>query len=369
MNGPRREFRRSDQLRGTRIPDEILGALPKTDLLCHLDGSLRPETFCELARAEGMDVPDDPAAAMAHFFPVDPIRCKQHFVDFFNHTVKVMQTPQNLQRIARELAEYEAAQGCWYLEVRFCPLRHTDSGMTPDEAVAAVRNGLAEAEAATGIRTGIIITGIRTISPESSLALARLAVQWKTRGVVAFDLAGTERDYPAKHHREAFYLIMNNNMNATIHAGEGFGPESIHQALHYCGANRIGHGTRLHEDPDLLNYVNDLRIPLEMCLSSNVMTGVVPNLGAHPLRRYMEMGLRVTLNTDNMLFARTSPARELRLAADVFDLSLLELENLLLNGFKSAFLHQEGRSGMIKEAVRTFGSLRDKFGLDDLELS
>jgi len=365
----RREYRRSDLLRGRDIPDEVLVALPKTDLLCHLDGSLGLETFCELARAEGMDVPDDPEAARDLYFPESPEHCGPHFVDFFRHTVAVLQTPENLRRAARELAECEAAEGCWYLEVRFCPLRHREQGMSLDDAVAAVRAGLEEAEESTGIRTGIIITGIRTISPGHSLELAELAVRWKGRGVVAFDLAGTEKDYPAKHHREAFYLIMNQNMHATLHAGEGFGPVSIHQALHYCGANRIGHGTRLHEDPDLLAYVNDLRIPLEMCLSSNLLTGVVPSLGAHPLRSYLEMGLRVTLNTDNMLFARTSPMHEVRLAVDVFDLSMLELENLLLNGFKSAFLPQGTRSALIREAVDTYGSLRDKFGLDDMEAS
>ena len=192
-------------------------------------------------------------------------------------------------------------------------------------------------------------------------------MRWKGRGVVAFDLAGAERDYPAKDHAEAFYYIMNHNMPATIHAGEGFGPESIHQALHRCGANRIGHGTRLHEDPDLLDYVNDLRIPLELCLSSNALTGVVSSVGEHPLRRYMDRGLRVTLNTDNTLFARTDLVRELRLAADVFDLTLLEVETLLLNGFKSAFLPQLTKAELIREAAETFNTLRDEFALDDLE--
>ncbi len=359
--------RRSDMLRGPRIPDDVLRAMPKTDLLCHLDGSLRLDTFRELATASGIDVPDDDGEALAHFFPVDPESCQQHFAGFFERTTAVMQTPDSLARVARELALDEAAEGCWYLEVRFCPLRHQQDGMTLDETVAAVHAGLAEAEQECGIRTGIIITGIRTISPELSLGLAELAVSWKGRGVVAFDLAGREKDYPAKLHREAFYYIMNHNMCSTIHAGEGFGPESIHQALHYCGTNRIGHGTRLHEDPDLLAYVNDLRIPLEMSLSSNTLTGVVPSLDEHPLRRYLDLGLRVTLNTDNTLFARTSPYRELRLAVDTFDLNLLETETLVLNGIKSAFLSQGEKSDLIREAVATVVSLRDKFALDEME--
>jgi adenosine deaminase len=356
-------------LRGARIPQDVLCALPKTDLLCHLDGSLRPGTFRDLAAACGLDMPEDDEQALARYFPVDPESCQEHFAGFFEITTSVMQTPESLARVARELAEDEAAEGCWYLEVRFCPLRHQRDGMSLDETVAAVRAGLAEAEAATGIRTGIIITGIRTINPESSLRLAELAVSWKGRGVVAFDLAGREKDYPAKLHREAFYYIMNHNMCATIHAGEGFGPASIHQALHYCGANRIGHGTRLHEDPDLLDYVNDLRIPLEMTLSTNALTGVVPSLDAHPLRRYLDLGLRVTLNTDNRLFARTTLCRELRLAVDTFDLNLLETETLVLNGIKSAFLPQAEKAALIREAVTTVVSLREKYALDEMEIA
>jgi len=186
--------------------------------------------------------------------------------------------------------------------------------------------------------------------------------------ISAFDLAGAEEHYPAKDHREAFYHVMNHNLNSTIHAGEGFGPESIHQALHYCGANRIGHGTRLHEDPELLAYVNNHRIPLEICLSSNVQTGVVPSIQEHPLRYYLDLGLRVTLNTDNTLFARTSIANELDMAVQVFDLTLLETENLLVNGFKSAFLPQREKEHLVGEALTTVASLRDKYALDDLDL-
>ena len=166
---------------------------------------------------------------------------------------------------------------------------------------------------------------------------------------------------------QAFYHVMNHNQNLTIHAGEGFGPESIHQALHRCGANRIGHGTRLEEDRDLMAYVADNRIPLEVCLSSNVQSCVVKDLTLHPFRYYLREGLRLTLNTDNTLFARTSPTRELRLAVDTFDLTLLETENLLLNGFKSAFLPEKRKAAMIMDTLSTFASLRDKFGLDDLK--
>lgn len=361
------EYRRSDLLRGPDIPDEMLMALPKTDLHVHLDGSLRLTTFMELGAQAGMEMPATQEAVRKKYFPADRECQFNEFLKFFDHTLAVLQTPANLERVAYELATDFSDEGVWYVEVRFCPLFHQQQGMTPDQAVAAVRAGLARAEEDCGIQTGIILTGIRTTGPEASFQLSELAVQWKGRGVVAFDLAGTEHNFPAKDHLEAFYNTMNNNQNVTIHAGEGFGPASIHQALHRCGANRIGHGTRLEEDPELMAYVADNRVPLEVCLSSNLQSCVVESLARHPFRFYLREGLRVTLNTDNTLFARTSPFKELRLAVDTFDLTLLDTEHLLLNGFKSAFLPEEAKAQMVQEVLQTMTSLRDKFGLDSLK--
>jgi adenosine deaminase len=361
------DYRPSDLLRGPAIPDDLLKALPKTDLHCHLDGSLRLETFMELGRGAGMDMPADPGEVRARYFPADRESVVHEFLRHFDHTTAVLQTADNLARVARELAEDFAELGVWYLEVRFCPLLHTRQGLTPDQAVAAVRRGLDQAATPSRFRSGIIITGLRTIPAAKNLELAKLAVAWKGRGVVAFDLAGAELDHPAKTHLEAFYHVVNHNQNVTIHAGEGFGPGSIHQALHRCGANRIGHGTRLEEDPDLMSYVANNRVPLEICLSSNLQSCVVDDLAHHPFRFYLKEGLRVCLNTDNTLFARTSPTRELRLAVDTFDLTLLETENLLLNGFKSAFLPERVKGPMVQEALQTFAELRDRFGLDALK--
>nr|MEE4266743.1 adenosine deaminase [Candidatus Krumholzibacteria bacterium] len=361
------DYRPSDLLRGPAIPEALLKALPKTDLHCHLDGSLRMSTFKELGRAAGMDVPEDDAAVRDRFFPRERECVMDEFLRYFEHTLVLLQTPENLERVAHELATDFFAEGVWYLEVRFCPLFHLEKGLTADQAVAAVHAGLARAEKECGIKSGIILTGIRTTAPESSYLLSQLAVSWKGRGVVAFDLAGVEENFPARDHLEAFYNTMNNNQNVTIHAGEGFGPESIHDALHRCGANRIGHGTRLEEDHDLLTYVADHRIPLEVCLSSNRQSCVVEDLARHPFRSYLQKGLRVTLNTDNTLFADTSPLRELKLAVETFDLTLLETENLLINGFKSAFMPEAQKKSMIKEVLATMTSLRDKFALDDLK--
>lgn len=356
-------YRPSDLLRGRAIPDAVLHALPKTDLHVHLDGSLRPETFVELGRASGLDMPDDPAAVRARFFPADRVTSMPDFLAHFDATVRCLQTPASLERVARELAEDAAAVNVRVLEVRFCPLLHLEQGLSLDDVVAAVRRGL---DAAPTVRSGVIVTGLRTVDPAQSLALAELAVRWKGHGVVAFDLAGAEAGQPAADHREAFYHCMNNDLPATCHAGEAYGPESIHMAIHSCGAMRIGHGTRLEDDPDLMAFVADHRIPLEVCLTSNVQTGVVDEAGDHPLRRYHEAGLRVCLNTDNTLFADTDMVRELRLAANTFEFTLLQLEDIILAGFKSAFVPEAFSRQSVEAALGEFKRIRDEHGLDHL---
>jgi adenosine deaminase len=204
--------------------------------------------------------------------------------------------------------------------------------------IEAVLEGLRAAQKDHGIEANIIVCGIRNISPESSHEMAELAVAYKNRGVVGFDLAGAEYDHPAKHHKASFQLVRDNNINCTIHAGEAYGPESIAQAIHICGAHRIGHGCRLRENGDLLHYVNDHRIALECCPSSNVQTGAISSLAAHPLKLYADLGLRVTVNTDNRLVTDTTVSKELLLCHTEMGLTLQDLKQIVLAGFKSSFL-------------------------------
>ena len=193
------------------------------------------------------------------------------------------------------------------MEVRYAPMLHTRRGLKLTTRRRERARGPARRRRRSyGIESNVIICGIRNVSPESSLEMAELAVAYKGRGVVGFDLAGAEYDHPAKHHKAAFQLVRDNNINVTIHAGEAYGPESIAQAIHVCGAHRIGHGCRLRENGDLLHYVNDHRIPLECCPSSNVQTGAIRDLASHPLKLYKNLGLRVTVNTDNRLVTDTT---------------------------------------------------------------
>lgn len=331
---------------------DLILQLPKTDLHCHLDGSVRVETLIDLAQQQGVTLPGMTVDALTpHVVIPDDCESLEQYLKAFDVTLSVMQDFDALRRVAYELAEDAAKENVKYLEVRFCPLLHTNKGLSMHQIVKAVLQGLGDAERQYDILSGVIICGLRHMTPESSVALAQLAIDFKNRGVVAFDLAGGEYGNPAKDHKDAFYIVLNENINCTIHAGEAFGPESISQALHYCGAHRIGHGTRLQEDRDLLNYVNDHRIPLEICLTSNVQTKAVDKIENHPLRKYYDLGLRVTLNTDNRLMSHTTVTDEYVIAAQAFDFDAHDLANLVINGFKSAFLPHNKKTRLLKSVI------------------
>lgn len=334
LKGPDRARWTSDE----RVPFEVFQALPKTDLHVHLDGSLRLETILELGREQGIALPADNPEGLG-----EAIGCGRYFGSLaeylkgFEITLRVLQTEAALERAAFELAEDAHFENVRYMEVRYSPMLHTEQGLKLTTVVEAVLEGLDRAQQAYGIKCNVILCGIRNISPERSYEMAELAVAYKNRGVVGFDLAGAEADNPAKNHREAFELVRENNINCTIHAGEAYGPESIAQAIHVCGAHRIGHGCRLREDGDLLHYVNDHRIPLECCPSSNVQTGAVRNLATHPLKLYFDLGLRVTINTDNRLITDTSVSKELWLVHSQMGVPFVDVKKMVIAGFKSSF--------------------------------
>ena len=330
------------------IDSGTLKLMPKTDLHVHLDGSLRITTLLNLARQQNVDLPTSNQATLKKIL-VPGMRCKslEEYLRPFEIVLKVLQTEEALSTVAFELAEDSARENVWYLEVRFSPVLHTNNGLKATLIIDAVLDGLKRAEKKYNIKTGIIVCGMRNISPETSMMIAELAIANKNRGLVGFDHAGMEESYPAKHHREAFYRILNNNVNCTAHAGEAYGPESIHQAIHYCGAHRIGHGTRLIEDGDLLNYVNDHRIPLEICLTSNIQTKAAASYEKHPLKFYYDFGLRLTINTDNRLISNTTVTKELALAARYAQLNMNDIKTLIIGGFKSTFLPMREKAIML----------------------
>ncbi len=336
-----------------KLTREFVHSLPKAELHCHLDGSMRVNTIIELAKEQKIKLPKEDPKSLKSYLEVGP-DCKslEEYLRPFDVTCSVLQTKESLARATFELAEDCANENIRYLEIRFSPILHLKKGLKLTEVVNSVLSGKSEAEKKFDIIIGIVICGLRHFDPQTSLTLAELCVAYKNTGIVGFDLAGAEENFPAKDHKDAFYLIINNNINTTAHAGEAYGPESIHQALHYINANRIGHGTRLRENGDLLNYVNDHRIPLEMCITSNVQTKAVKNIKNHPIKFYFDFGVRVTLNTDNRLISKTTLTDEYMLAIKEFKFSPDELKYLILNGFKSAFLPLKEKVKIIKRITK-----------------
>ncbi len=343
------------------IKRDILKRLPKVELHCHLDGSVRPETILDLGKSQKIALPATDVDSLRQILQIGNNRGSLNdYLERFPIILSVLQTPDSLERIAYELIEDISKENTRYIEIRYSPILHTQNGMTIEESVDAIKIGLKRGENDFGVKSGIIVCGIRNIPPEISLKLADLTVRFKGRGVVGFDLAGAEENFPAKDHREAFYMILNHNINATIHAGEAFGPSSIHQALHYCGAHRIGHGTRLKEDKELMNYVNDHRIPLEICLTSNFHTHSVRSLKFHPIKYYFDKGLRVTINTDNRTISNTTLTNEFQIAHDTFGFTLNDLRTFTITAMKSAFLPHSERKAMTKSIAE---ELEQEFGL------
>lgn len=333
--------------------DMILG-WPKADLHCHLDGSLRLETLLDLARKQGKlaELPsEDPAELRQILEAIDHSSSLADFLVWFKYTIMVMQDAESLHRIAYELVEDAAKENVKYIEIRYAPIEHKRGGLSLHEVNDAVLAGVRDAEKATGTIGRVIICGLRDRFESESFRLAELAVKYKNKGVVAFDLAGGEAGNPAKLHVHAFAHARDKNVNITCHAGEAYGPASIHQALHDCGAHRIGHGVTLREDPDLMQYVIDHRIPLEICPTSNVQCHVVKSIAEHPIKYYVDQQVRVTVNTDNRLFSRTTVTDELWRCHQELGFDEKTLKWIVLNGFKSAFLPYEERQELMGQVL------------------
>lgn len=331
------------------LTSEQLRRIPKAELHCHLDGSVRPSTLLELGREYNVAMPRDTADALRDYMIVSDAKSLEDYLRRFEVTVSVMQTAGAIERIAYELGADAAADGVRYIEVRNAPILNSRGGLELGEALEAQIRGLERAERDYGIIARSIVCSLRQLPPETSLELAQLAVAYKHRGVVAFDLAGGEAGFPASAHSDAFAYARKHNLAITVHAGEGDGARSVRDAVHKCGADRLGHATRLIEDADLTQYVNDRRIGLEICLTSNVQTHAAKSYETHPLRQYFDRGMNVALNTDNRLMSGTTLTDEYAFAARHLDFTLNELCTLALNGFESAFLPWEQRLKLLDE--------------------
>jgi adenosine deaminase len=337
---------------------ELLRQLPKAELHCHLDGSVRPTTLIELAQEYGTPMPRPDPESLRNYMRASDVHSLEEYLERFTVTLSVMQTADALERIAYELAEDVVADGVRYIEVRYAPVLNIQGGLSLGEAVEAPLRGLARAEQDHGTVGRVIVCALRHLDPDVSLQVAELAVDYRFRGVVGFDLAGPEAAYPASNHARAFAYARDHGLACTCHAGEGAGSDSVREAVHVCGADRLGHAARLAEDTSLIDYVGEHRIPLEICLTSNVQTGAATSYERHPVRQYFDRGLNVVLNTDNRLMSDTTLTEEYALAARRLSFTADELSTIALNGFESAFLPLDERHGLIERARQEIAAWR-----------
>ncbi|WP_068154271.1 adenosine deaminase [Rhodococcus phenolicus] len=340
---------------------------PKVLLHDHLDGGLRPATVLDLADQCGHTLPEDSEAGLARWFRKSADSGSlERYLETFEHTVAVMQTAEGLERVARECVLDLADDSVVYAEVRFAPEQHLERGLTLDEVVEHVLEGFRSGESAVAaaggrIQVGCLLTAMRHAA--RSREIAELAVRFRDRGVAGFDIAGAEAGYPPSRHLDAFEYMRASNAHFTIHAGEAFGLPSIHEAVAFCGTDRLGHGVRIVDDITvagdgdatlglLANYVRDKRIPLELCPSSNVQTGAVATLEDHPFDLLARLRFRVTVNTDNRLMSDTTMTKEMLRLVETFGYGWVDLERFTINAMKSAFLPFDRRLELIDDVIK-----------------
>lgn len=342
---------------------EQIRRVPKVLLHDHLDGGLRPETVAELAQEIGYSqLPASGVVELTEWFHgvTATSGSLDRYLEAFDHTVAVMQTEDALARVARECAEDLAADGIVYAEIRFAPELHVDTLELP-AVVEAVLEGFRQGSHGTPLTARVLLTAMR--SAARSREIAELAVRYRDQGVAGFDIAGREAGHPPTRHLDAFQLMARENGHFTIHAGEAFGLPSIWEAIQWCNADRLGHGVRIVDDitvsidgdvtlGPLASYIRDTRVPLEMCPTSNVNTGVCASVAEHPIGLLAELGFRVTVNTDNRLMSNVSLSGELHAVTEAFDYDWKQLRWFTVNAMKSAFLPFDERLALINGVIK-----------------
>lgn len=334
---------------------EICRELPKTDLHVHLDGSVRPATMLEAVQA--LDSRDWTLEQVTERMRVDrEVRSLQDYLKKFDFITRYLQGAEIIERVSAELVEDAAAENVRYVEARFCPSLHSVSGQPLEAIVEAALAGLKRGSEKTGVPSNLIICAMREQMPSASMMLADLVVRYRDQGVVAFDLAGDESK-KAEPHYPAFEHVGSVGVARIVHAGEAAGPENIKEAIEKMGAERIGHGTRLLGDLDLLNEIAERGIPLEVCPTSNVQTRAVSNYDGHPFARYLRSGVKITINTDNRSVSNTTSSYELARAWVHGELTVDELKRVVIAGVDAAFLSADEKTDLKRDVAARFDAV------------
>lgn len=325
--------------------------LPKIELHCHLDGSLRPETIIEIAKREGIDLPSFDKEEIKKEL-IAPLECESldEYLQRFALPNLVMQSQENLRRITFELFEDAASENVKYMEVRFAPLLHTAKGLAVEEIIQSVIEGMREAEAEFDIKGNIILSCMRMMSVESAFEVVEKGKQFLGKGVVAIDLCASEVEGFCHKFVEPIALAREYGYRVTIHAGETGIGKNVLEAVELLGAERIGHGIFIKDCEEAYNIVKENGIVLEMCPTSNVQTKAVNRLSDHPIHVFHQDGIKVTVNTDNRTVSDTTMAKECGLVSDEFQMSAEDYKQIYLTSVEASFA-EESTKEMLKRSI------------------
>lgn len=335
----------------------LISAMPKTELHLHLDGSLRVSTLLDLAQKHEVALPAEPEQLSQHCVVPEDCQDLVQMLSYFALPVSVLQTRESLERVTYELCQDVRRENVRYVEIRFGPTLHRNGGMGLDEIIGAVVKGWEVGRKAFGLSGGIILCALRNLRPDENLEVAKAGVRFLGQGVVGFDLAGDEANFPLLLHREPLLWAKSAGYGMTAHAGEASGAQSVRDAVEVIGVSRVGHGVRADEDPTLMSLLREWRISLDMCPTSNVQTRSVPDLSHHPLARYYRQDIRVTASTDNRTVSDTTMSRELELSHRYMGLSIPDLARITITSLEVGFAPESDRRGLILDYKRELTDL------------
>lgn len=336
----------------------VLNRIPKVELHYHVDGSVRPETILELALKEGLELQETELQKFKDYVQVSA-ECTtlKEYLEKFDLTLKVMQREDSIKRIVIELLEDLASRNVKYVELRCSPFLFMQGGLSFEQVVECILSGMMEGGQKFNIKSNLILICMRHHSPEESIEVVEKGKKYIGKGVAAVDLAGNEADFPPELHKEAFKLAKQYGYHITVHAGEVAAPKNVITAIEELYAERIGHGVYAEKHEGAYKLIKERGTAVEVCLTSNVQTHAVDDIKDHPVKRYFEKGIKVTINTDNTTVSNTSLEKEYGILIKEFGFTLKDIKTLIMNAVEASFLGEEEKKQLAKECEEEFALL------------
>ncbi|MBI5572956.1 MAG: adenosine deaminase [Elusimicrobia bacterium] len=330
------------------VSTEVFKKIPKVDLHCHLDGCVRTPTIIELAKKQKVKLPTTNVEELNKYVRVSPdCRSLTEFLKAFEFFYPLLQNPYAVEKIGYELCEDAASENIKYLEVRFAPFLQTSENFKITDVVKICLDGLRQGSRDFKISVGLILCCYRSIPKEANIITVELAKKYFDSGIVAMDLAGDETRYPTRDFAEPFVLAKKYKIPFTVHAGESSGPESIKEAVK-LGASRIGHGVHLIDDSNLMKEIKEKEIPLEICITSNVQTHVVNDFESHPIKKFYDNGIIVTINSDDRSVSGIDLTNEYNVAVNRLGFDISALIKIIHNGINALFTPNKNKASLSK---------------------